>query len=61
MEKHNYSGKNKEEAIQNAKEDLQEIEENLFIRDIGESKAGLFKLQELYKTSVNIIEGVLYE
>lgn len=25
------------------------------------SKAGLFKLQELYKTSVNIIEGVLYE
>ena len=29
MEKHNYSGKTKEEAIQQAKEELQETEENL--------------------------------
>ena len=53
MEKHNYSGKNKEEAIQNAKEDLQEIEENLFIRDIGESKAGLFKSK---KFEIEVVE-----
>ena len=34
MEKHNYSGKTLEEAIQNAKEELQEVEENLFIKEI---------------------------
>ena len=28
MEKHKFSGKTKEEAIQTAKEELQEIEEN---------------------------------
>ena len=43
MEKHNYSGKTKEEAIQKAKEELQEVEENLFIKEIGETKGGLFK------------------
>ena len=30
MEKHSYVGKTKEEAIQLAKEELQEVEENLF-------------------------------
>ena len=32
MEKHRYIGKTKEEAINNAKEELQEVEENLFIK-----------------------------
>lgn len=43
MEKHNYSAKTKEEAIQQAKEELQETEENLFIKEIGTKKSGLFK------------------
>ena len=47
MEKHNYSGKTKEEAIQLAKEDLQEVEENLFIKELGESKGGLFKSKKV--------------
>ena len=53
MEKHNYSGKTKEEAIQNAKEDLQEVEENLFIKELGESKGGLFKSK---KIEIEVIE-----
>ena len=53
MEKHNYSGKTKEEAIQNAKEDLQEVEENLFIKELGESKGGLFKSK---KVEIEVIE-----
>ena len=53
MEKHNYSGKTKEEAIQLAKEDLQEVEENLFIKELGESKGGLFKSK---KVEIEVIE-----
>ena len=53
MEKHNYTGKTKEEAIQNAKEDLQEVEENLFIKELGESKGGLFKSK---KVEIQVIE-----
>ena len=53
MEKHNYSGKTKEEAIQNAKEDLQEVEENLFIKEVGESKGGLFKSK---KVEIEVVE-----
>ena len=36
MEKHKYSGKSKEEAIKKAQEELQELESNLFIREISE-------------------------
>ena len=53
MEKHNYSGKSLEEAIQLAKEDLQEVEENLFIKEIGESKGGLFKSK---KVDIEVVE-----
>ena len=53
MEKHRYVGKIKEEAIQNAKEDLQEVEENLFIKEIGESKGGLFKNK---KVEIEVVE-----
>ena len=38
MEKHSYTGKTKEEAIQKAKEELQEVEENLIIREVSETK-----------------------
>lgn len=53
MEKHKFSGKTKEEAIQNAKEELQEVEENLFIKEVGESKGGLFKSK---KVEIEVIE-----
>lgn len=53
MEKHNFSGKTKEEAIQKAKEELQEVEENLFIKEIGETKGGLFKSK---KIEIEVIE-----
>ena len=53
MEKHNYVGKTKEEAIQKAKEELQEIEENLFIKELSESKGGLFKSK---KVEIEVIE-----
>ena len=43
MEKHSYTGKTKEEAIQKAKEELQEVEENLFIKEIEVTQGGLFK------------------
>ena len=39
--KNRYNGKNKEEAINNAKIALQELEENLYIKEI-EVKSGLF-------------------
>ena len=38
MEKHKYTGKTKEEAIKKAQEELQELEENLFIKEIAETK-----------------------
>lgn len=53
MEKHKYSGKTKEEAIQIAKEELQEVEENLLIRELETTKGGLFKSK---KVEVEVIE-----
>ena len=53
MEKHVFSGKTKEEAIQAAKEELQEVEENLFIKELGESKGGLFKNK---KVEIEVVE-----
>ena len=53
MEKHKYVGKTKEEAIQIAKEDLQEVEENLFIKELETIKGGLFKSQ---KVEIEVIE-----
>ena len=53
MEKHVFSGKSKEEAIQVAKEELQEVEENLFIRELSEEKGGLFKSK---KVEIEVIE-----
>ncbi len=53
MEKHNYIGKTKEEAIQVAKEDLQEIESNLIIKELETTKGGLFKSK---KVEIEVIE-----
>ena len=53
MEKHNYIGKTKEEAIQLAKEELQEVEENLFIKEKESTKGGLFKSK---KVEIEVIE-----
>ncbi len=53
MEKHIYSGKNKEEAINRAKIELQEIESNLLIRQISSEKGGLFKNP---KIEIEVIE-----
>ncbi len=53
MEKHSFTGKTKEEAIQKAKEELQEVEENLFIKEISETKGGLFKSK---KFEIEVVE-----
>ena len=53
MEKHRYVGKNKEEAINQAKEELQEVEENLFIKEIEVTQGGLFKKG---KVEIEVIE-----
>ncbi len=53
MEKHRYTGKTKEESIQLAKEELQEVEENLFIKEISETKGGLFKSK---KVEIEVVE-----
>lgn len=53
MEKHKYYGKTKEEAINNAKIDLQEVEENLIIIPKEEIKGGLFKSK---KFEIEVIE-----
>ena len=53
MEKHNYTGKTKEEAIRLAKEELQEVEENLFIKEKESTKGGLFKSS---KVEIEVIE-----
>ena len=53
MEKHRYIGKNKEEAINQAKEELQEVEENLFIKEIEVTQGGLFKKG---KVEIEVIE-----
>ncbi len=52
MEKHSYIGKTKEEAISNAKLELQEVEENLIIQE-KEIKTGLFKSK---KVEIEVIE-----
>ena len=53
MEKHKYVGKTKEDAIQLAKEELQEVEENLFIKELESTKGGLFKSS---KVEIEVIE-----
>jgi spoIIIJ-associated protein len=53
MEKHIYQAKTKEEAINNAKAELQEVEENLFIKELSEEKGGLFKSK---KVEIEVIE-----
>ena len=53
MEKTRYVGKTKEEAIQIAKEELQEVEENLFIKEVESTKGGLFKSK---KVEIEVIE-----
>ena len=53
MEKHKFNGKTKEEAIQLAKEELQEVEENLLIRELETTKGGLFKSK---KVEIEVIE-----
>ena len=61
MEKHNYIGKTKEEAIQMAKEELQEVEENLFIRELETTKGGLFKSKKVEIEVIekrNVIKGI---
>ncbi len=53
MEKHRYVGKTKEAAINLAKEELQEVEENLFIKEIEVTQGGLFKKG---KVEIEVIE-----
>ena len=53
MEKHSYTGATKEEAINKAKEELQEVEENLFIKEKEVTKGGLFKKG---KVEIEVIE-----
>ena len=53
MEKHKYQGKTKEEAISNATIDLQEVENNLIIKELEVIKGGLFKSS---KVEIEVIE-----
>lgn len=53
MNEHKYIGKTKEEAVQAAIEDLQELEENLIIKVSSEEKGGLFKSK---KVEITVIE-----
>lgn len=53
MEKHRFIGKTKEEAIENAKIGLQELEDNLIIRELETIKGGLFKSK---KIEIEVIE-----
>jgi len=53
MEKYNFIGKTKEEAIQQAKEKLQETEDNLIIKELETIKGGLFKSK---KVEIEVIE-----
>ena len=53
MEKHKYQGKTKEEAISQATIDLQEVEENLIIKELEVIKGGLFKSP---KVEIEVIE-----
>ncbi len=60
MEKHNYSGKTKEEAINNATIDLQETQENLIIKEIREEKGGLFKSKKIEIEVIEVRELLKY-
>ena len=53
MDKHVFTGKTKEEAIQNAIENLQELETNLIIKVKEEQKGGLFKSS---RVEIEVIE-----
>lgn len=53
MEKHKYQEKTKEAAIDKAKIDLQETEENLIIKELETTKGGLFKSK---KVEIEVIE-----
>lgn len=53
MEKHRFIGKTKEEAVENAKIGLQELEDNLIIKETEEKKSGLFKSK---KIEIEVIE-----
>lgn len=53
MEKHNYIGKTKEEAINNATIGLQELSDNLIINVVEPQKTGLFKSK---KIEIEVIE-----
>lgn len=53
MEKHRFNGKTKEEAIENAKLGLQELENNLIIKELTSSKGGFFKSK---KVEIEVIE-----
>ena len=53
MEKHKYQGKTKEEAIRTATIELQEVENNLIIRETEVIKGGLFKSS---KVEIEVIE-----
>ena len=53
MEKHKFQGKTKEEAIQNATVELQEVETNLIIKELETIKGGLFKSP---KVEIEVIE-----
>lgn len=47
MDKKVFSGKTKEEAINQAKLELQETEENLYIKELEKTKGGLFKSKKV--------------
>ena len=53
MEKHNYQGKSKEDAISKATIDLQETENNLIINELETTKGGLFKSK---KVEIEVVE-----
>ena len=53
MEKHKFIGKTKEDAINNAKISLQELEEKLIIKKLEPTKTGLLKKK---KTEIEVIE-----
>ena len=53
MEKHKFTGKTKEEAIDIAQAELQELAENLIIRETEVQKGGLFKSK---KVEIEVIE-----
>ena len=53
MEKRKFSGKDFDSAVEEAKIAVQETEENLIIRQVGETKGGLFKGK---KVEIEVVE-----